>query len=518
MRRKPPMARPVRILASFVAGVLLFALLGGANTFGAQVQYWRVEQGMAQPSLAKSLKDVPLGELTGIVLGAVFAGFRSQAANFCWWKSQQYWEQEGHWPRVLPMMKAACALDPYFPEFWEMTGWHEAYNLAAEYEIRDLPIDRYVHMGLKTLHTGLRYNPHAVQLYEQVAWTHRDKYGELHDAIKYSRQALAAWHVRAQVTKQTPSIQPRYVAHQWEDLGRPDNALLQYAELFYDYPEDTVCIGASLTIRDRYLPAWLAVKRGELDRAIELVTLHLKDDPADSIGLHMLANLLHDKNDVWGELAAWEAGATEWNNVYAQRKYNEMLKQTGRAEKQLTYIPMQNLLNAKRVADYLVQPKRTRDDRTTPRGMGVTLRYRPAGAPPGSETVLSVDEPIAEGDTLVASPWWNELEGVRCEAVFYFHGREVGRDSTAPYTFTIPEGLLPPPHAAPAAGTYLKVELHVPGEPLPRFDMREVKLASERLRGHAEPGREAPMPMGPGPAIPATGPGMMGGPGPDHVH
>ncbi len=479
MRR--PIKRPIRILASFILGLALLAALYPTGRWGDQIQYWRVEQGMAQEPVVESIKDLPIEELTGIVMAALFAGFRSQAANFCWWKSQQYWEEEGHWPRVLPMMKAACALDPYFPEFWEVTGWHEAYNLAAEYETMNLPIDRYVNMGLATLRSGLEYNPHAVQLYEQLGWTHRDKYGNVEEAAMYARQAALVYHVRAGITKQTAIIQPRFLAHQYEHLAEPEKALRTYQQMMLDYPADNVCIGATLTIRDRYLQAYRAMKAGDLVRAEILVREHLSDDPSDTIALHTLATIRERMNDPWGAMAAWEAAAMVWSDAYAQRRYMEFLEKTGRKEYQLGQVSMENIFISNKIADYVWQPLETQSGEVMRGGMGVRLSIRPGGDDPSP---LPPDYSMVKpGDVIVAEPS-AALPSVGVDpnhlaTVFYLHGQEMGRDNEAPYTLTItPEMLAQSPAAISGdLSRYVKVEMFVRGEFVPRFDLRAVKFS-----------------------------------------
>lgn len=510
------LSRPVRVLLSFVVGVGLVGLLIPVAGWGDQIQYWRVEQGLAQESVAQSIKDVPVEELTGIVFGALFAGFRSQAANFCWWKSQQYWEEEGHWPRVLPMMKTACALDPYFPEFWEVTGWHEAYNLAAEYETRDLPIAKYVRMGIDTLTAGLKYNPDAVQLYEQLGWTQRDKFGNLEEALVCARQAALVHHVRAEVTKQTAIIQPRFAAHQFEALSRPDDAILQYAELMLDEPWDSVGIGASLTIRDRYLEAYRMLKAGNPNRAEELIRLHLADDPTDTLGLHFLAVCREANNDKWGALAAWEAAASLWSDAYAQRRYVEYLKDTRRRELQLSDVWIDTLFMSKRTADYCVQPRETASGQVIIAGMGTALTIR-RGA--GEETPLRPGISLQVGDVISARPYSLPPVGVDANhipTIFYLHGREVARDNEAPYSFTVTPGMLPAGLGESELEVFVKVEQFIRGEEVPRFDLRAVKAARPRkaVAAGGAPGSApatVPGPGGPGPGGPG---GTMGGPGP----
>ena len=510
--------RPIRVSLSILVCLGLVAVLIQVGRFGHQVQHWRVEAGIAQPSVVASIKDVPLEELTGIVLGALFAGFRSQAANFCWWKSQQYWEEEGHWPRVLPMMKAACALDPYFPEFWEVTGWHEAYNLAAEYETRHLPQDEYVKMGIKTLETGLRYNPQAVQIYEQVGWTYRDKLGDPETAIRYARQAATVYHVRAGITKQTPLIQPRFVAHMYEELGKPEEALLQYQELMQDYPSDTVGIGATLTIRDRYLEAYRAIQTRDLDAAEERLVTHLTHDPGDKIALHMLAQLKESQSDTYGALAAWEAAAMVWKDTFAQQHYVRLLNEVNRRQTQLRGMPFFDMVISRKVADYMLLPRETATGAAMPRGMGVALYIKPPRADAPSPLGPRMD--IQPGDEIHARPF--ELANTSgCEARFYVHGREVARDTTPPYTFTFTDDMRAGPGTASGLEMLVKVEFFVPSEQAagypPRFDLRNVQLP-EKAPTDARPAAPKPVitsgsgsPGGTGPMMPGAGSGAAMG-------
>jgi tetratricopeptide (TPR) repeat protein len=478
--------RPLRVLISFVVCIGLGALLVPVSRWGAQIQYWRVEQGLAQQPIKESLSDIPVEELTGIVVGALMAGFRSQAANFCWWKSQEYWEEDGHWPRVLPMMKAACALDPYFPEFWEVTAWHESYNLAAEYENRDLPIRRYVDMGLETLHKGLSYNPEATQLYEQLGWTYRDKLGDLDSALQCARQATMVYHKRPDDDKQTYILQPRFAAHLLESLGREDEALSQYSELMLSYPYDGVAIGASFTIRDRYLAAERALRAGDPATGEELVRLHLADDPTDALGLHLLAECRAAYGDPWGALAAWEAAAAIWRDPYAQKRYVKCLNDTRRRELQLGGVWIDQLLLSRRVEDWCLQPRRLADG-SVATGMGVQLRFIPVGET--EERALRSEETIQPGDTIVAKP--DVLPSVadpnRLTVVFYMHGREVARDTQAPYSFVITDGMLAHSLENAAINQFVKVEMFVPSEIVPRFDLRSVKSGVATTPGLGAP-------------------------------
>jgi hypothetical protein len=325
-------------------------------------------------------------------------------------------------------------------------------------------------------------------------------------AIYYAQQAAAVYHLRAGITKQTAIIQPRFVAHMYEEAGKPDEALLQYQELMIDHPDDTVGIGATLTIRDRYILGSRARRAGDLDEAERQVKLHLHDDPMDKIGLHMLAQIREAKGDTYGALAAWEAAAMVWKDTFAQRRYVESLRLIGRDQYQLQGIPKKNMLIAKRVADYLLQPREIEGGGVMQRGCGVVLRYKPRGSP---ERPLNPETKLRPGDVLVARP--DKLMGGRSlRAVFYYHGREIGQDSEAPYTVTITEDMLPNASNVSGLTQFVKVELFVPGEQpeFPaRFDLREINMEG---RGEPEPAPATP------PSSPMAGPGGAGPGAPGH--
>ena len=116
---------------------------------------------------------------------AVLGGFRSVIADLLFIDAYSAWERTD-WTNLLLRLRQATELQPHAILFWEMAGWHMAWNAgtAALEDDSKSPAARrrleheYIELGKDFLVRGIAHNPDKPQLYEALARLYRDK---LHD-------------------------------------------------------------------------------------------------------------------------------------------------------------------------------------------------------------------------------------------------------------------------------------------------------------------------------------------------
>jgi hypothetical protein len=175
---------------------------------------------------------------------AVLGGFRSVIADLLFIDAYSAWERTD-WTYLLLRLRQATELQPRAILFWEMAGWHMAWNAgtAALEDDSKSPAARrrlqhdYLELGKDFLVRGIAHNPEKPQLYEALARLYRDK---LHD------------HARA--------------AENFEKAARlPDHA--SYDERFSAY-ELSYCEGRE---REAYARLRALYQRGEKERLPRLL-------------------------------------------------------------------------------------------------------------------------------------------------------------------------------------------------------------------------------------------------------
>src|SRR5204863_427732 len=114
---------------------------------------------------------------------AVLGGFRSVMADLLFIDAYSAWERTD-WTYLLLRLRQATELQPRAILFWEMAGWHMAWNAgtAAMEDDSKSPAARrrlqhdYLELGEDFLVRGIAYNPEKPQLYEALARLYRDKF------------------------------------------------------------------------------------------------------------------------------------------------------------------------------------------------------------------------------------------------------------------------------------------------------------------------------------------------------
>jgi hypothetical protein len=114
---------------------------------------------------------------------AVLGGFRSVIADLLFIDAYSAWERTD-WTSLLLRLRQATELQPRAILFWEMAGWHMAWNAgtAALEDDSKSPAARrrlqhdYIELGKDFLFRGIAHNPDKPELYEALARLYRDKF------------------------------------------------------------------------------------------------------------------------------------------------------------------------------------------------------------------------------------------------------------------------------------------------------------------------------------------------------
>jgi hypothetical protein len=114
---------------------------------------------------------------------AVLGGFRSVIADLLFIDAYSAWERTD-WTFLLLRLRQATELQPRAILFWEMAGWHMAWNAgtAALEDDSKSPAARrrlqhdYLELGKDFLVRGIAHNPEKPELYEALARLYRDKF------------------------------------------------------------------------------------------------------------------------------------------------------------------------------------------------------------------------------------------------------------------------------------------------------------------------------------------------------
>jgi hypothetical protein len=146
----------------------------------------KLESEMAHQRLAAGPLNIGLRERIGqSAFVAVLGGFRSVIADLLFIDAHAAWARTD-WTNLLLRLRQATELQPHAIMFWDIAGWHMAWNasIAAENDQSKPPAARqrasreYIELGRDFLRRGIANNPHSPQLYEALARLERDR---LHD-------------------------------------------------------------------------------------------------------------------------------------------------------------------------------------------------------------------------------------------------------------------------------------------------------------------------------------------------
>ena len=171
-----------RVLQGFLLALILMGLLG-ASWIQGRLNRDREVLGLTR---ATPLENAPpVLAFTTVALG----GFRGLIANALWIRMDEL-QQEGKYFEMVQLADWISKLQPNMPQAWVHLAWNMSYNVSVQ--IPDLPARwPWVRRGIELLRDeGLRYNPHDILLYRELAWHFQHKMGaDLDDAHwVYKRQ------------------------------------------------------------------------------------------------------------------------------------------------------------------------------------------------------------------------------------------------------------------------------------------------------------------------------------------
>jgi len=274
--------------------------------------------------LARSSQDPELAVtgVTGVIVGAILGGFREVAASMLWMKTDALWDKgEGTHVQALWTMRLTTLLDPHWLEPWRITGWHLAYNMFVE---TDKPEEKakFLQMGVDSLKEGVSWNPDRYDLYFELGWTYFDKVRDYENAVKWLQASIEFPH---------PEYIDRLIAHALERQPDMPRALDWYDYCLKRNPTDGTAAGATMTIRERYLPAWRLMEEGKYDAAVAHIDKWLLVEPNNTLGLHMKAHILEQAKRDDDALEVWKlAAASSALNAHAQTKVVELSQKLGK--------------------------------------------------------------------------------------------------------------------------------------------------------------------------------------------
>ncbi len=311
-----------------VGWITVAALLVAIQPLSDHVNMHRLILGVNAPTpwtriLARSEADRRLAVtgVTGVMVGAILGGFREVAASMLWIKADELWNRgEGTHLESLWAMRLTTLLDPHWIEPWRITGWHLAYNLFVETDDPELKAD-FLQMGVDCLREGVSWNPNRYDLYHELGWTYFDKVRDYPEATKWMRAALQFPH---------PEYVDRLVAHAYERLPDMPKALDWYDYCLKRNPTDGTALGATITIRERYMPAWRLMEEGKYSAALDWMDKIIMADPKNTLALHMKAHIYEMQGNTRKAMETWRLAAdTSALNAHAAAKADELAAELG---------------------------------------------------------------------------------------------------------------------------------------------------------------------------------------------
>ncbi len=297
-------------------------MVAGMQPLSETLNTERLIRGYARPTQVTKILQYDAPAMTGVIVGAMLGGFREVAASMLWMRTQSLWyEGRGTYWDALYLMRMTTLLDPHWLEPWRMTAWHCAYNLYVEAEGDPEAQARMLELGTDVLREGISWNPDRYDLYFELGWTYFDRIRDYDEAARWLGAAVQFEH---------PEYIERLIAHGYERLPDIPKALEWYDYCLKRRPSDETAKGATITIRERYLPAWRMMEEGRYDEAIAHLDRYLTIEPTSTIGLHVKAHIYEEAGDLVRAREQWRLAAeTMALNHHARYKVAELSSKLG---------------------------------------------------------------------------------------------------------------------------------------------------------------------------------------------
>ena len=144
--------------------------------------------------MTRQLRD-QLGQ--GLTIG-VLSGMRSVVADMIWLNVTTAWMNR-EWFRMGGYITLCTSLQPRAPVFWDMGGWHLAYNASSDAlidakaqpdQLRRIKASRYwVDQGLEVYKRGIENNPTNFGLWSHTAGLYQQRLKDYRMAAYYYQKA-----------------------------------------------------------------------------------------------------------------------------------------------------------------------------------------------------------------------------------------------------------------------------------------------------------------------------------------
>ncbi|MFH1066643.1 MAG: hypothetical protein V1746_01905 [bacterium] len=160
---------------------------------GKMEQRLKLAQSSAMMPISGEMRD-QLGQ--GLAL-AVLGGFRGLAANFLWLKVMDAWENT-EWVRLRGYAEMAVTLQPRVAFFWELGGWHMAWNASISAENstgepnehrRKMRARQWLEEGRNFLERGARVIPDSLDIWMKLGDLYWQRLKDYRSASKYYKKA-----------------------------------------------------------------------------------------------------------------------------------------------------------------------------------------------------------------------------------------------------------------------------------------------------------------------------------------
>ena len=143
----------------------------------------------------------PVLAFTTVALGS----FRGMIVNALWIRSSEL-QEDGRYFEAVQLADWITKLQPYFSAVWVNLAWNLSYNISVKFPD---PEDRWkwVQRGIELLRDeGLKYNPHAVDIYGELARHFHHKMGAYLDDAHLTYK----WHWYQEMQAVIPGGKPDY--------------------------------------------------------------------------------------------------------------------------------------------------------------------------------------------------------------------------------------------------------------------------------------------------------------------
>jgi hypothetical protein len=301
--------------------LVALALLVPVGFLQNSVDRDRFLYGLGEPLPYWQISRLGVEGVTGAIIGAVMGGFRGVAADMLWVKCDELFHT-GQMHLFLPVAHTIVMLDPHFIEVWTVTGWHMAYNMfyAAQEEGDWNKAVGWFHAGVDWLIRGLEQNPNSTELAYNIGWTLYDRMDMYPEAIKWLTKTLRS---------EAPPFQTgRMIGHAYELSPDIERALEWYYRVLRMTPDDTVGIGATITLKMRFAHPWRLYEEGKYDEAYKEVYdwLATPHEEPNHIAWHLIATIAQAQGKYDLALKWWERCGNQYELDELSRRRIEDLR------------------------------------------------------------------------------------------------------------------------------------------------------------------------------------------------